>query len=576
MADDTNTLIKGSTKLEDWKTRIRAGIRYRTIYGKSKEWTEYKNMYRGFWGKDVVPVNIVYAIGRAMIPQVYFKNPRISVYPMKPGYGMHARIWERIDNYLIKELWLKGELKTSILDCYLCGRGPGVLGYDSEYGFNPSFMSDEFSDESLTSFNRKGEKIEYQNNVKPGMPWFLRCNPTDFVVPWGTVRWEDAQWFAYRKMRQLKDIKEDPKYKNTSNLKAPYRDQMAGSSEQNTGQNKKMHEGDPDKDWVELWNIHDLRSGRLFVITLDHNKFLRDDVDYLQEEGLPSHVLGFNEDPDHFWWTPDVRLIRHQQQELNDIRTMAKKHRRVALLKVLADKGLDKDELAKLLDGDPKAVVRIDASQYGDIRKAVALFQSHVPPDLTRAAAEVREDVREIVGFSRNQMGAYEAPGGRRTAHEAAIVRAASMIRVDERRDIVADHLEKIIRSMNQLVARNWVTERVIDIVGPDGAKYWVRFTGKEIKGEFAHRINPEEQVPGDTNTRKQDAKEFMQIAANVPGVNMKYLMEQYSRQFDWLDPQMLMPGEGYGRSPEKAMMFNDFRRMGQGQRLASGNPALL
>ena len=576
-ADDTNILTKGSKALQDWQERIRAGIRYRTIFGKSKEWTEHKNMYRGFWGRDTVPVNIVYAIGRSMIPQVYFRNPRISVYPAKPGYAMHALVWQRIDNYLIKELWLKGELKTSILDCYLCGRGPGILGYDSEYGFNPNFMSDEYADESLTSFSKKGERIEYQLNVKPGMPWYLRCNPTDFIVPWGTVRWEDAQWFAYRKMRKLKDIKEDPKYKNTSKLKAPYRSKMESSAEQGEGGNVKIHDADPDNSWVELWNIHDKRSGRLFVITLDHNRFLRDDFDYLQKEGLPAQVLGFNEDPDHFWWTPDVRLIKPQQQELNDIRTMAKKHRRVALLKVLYDKfGVSKDELNKLLDEDPKAAVGIDTSQVGDIRKAIALFQSHVPPDLTRAAAEVREDVREIVGFSRNQMGAYEAPGGRRTAHEVETVRAASMIRVDERRDLMADHLEKVIRGMNQLIADNWSAERVVDVVGPDGAKYWIRFTGKEIRGEFNFRINPEEAVPEDKRTRKAEAEKFLEIAMKVPGLNIQYLMQQYASQFDWLDASMLMPGEGAGRSPEKAMLFSDFQRMGQGGRLASGNPALV
>ena len=69
------------------------------------------------------------------------------------------------------------------------------------------------------------------------------------------------------------------------------------------------------------------------------------------------------------------------------------------------DKGQMKEsELEKLFSGDPKVAVAIDAGVGGDIRKAVAMFQSHVPPDLANAAREVREDVREIIGFSRNQM----------------------------------------------------------------------------------------------------------------------------------------------------------------------------
>jgi len=47
---------------------------------------------------------------------------------------------------------------------------------------------------------------------------------------------------------------------------------------------------------------------------------------------------------------------------------------------------------------------------------------------------------------------------------------------------VVADILETTIRKKNQLVFEHWGEERVVDIVGPDGARYWVRFTGKQIR----------------------------------------------------------------------------------------------
>jgi len=563
------TEFQARKPLDEWKAQIKAGVRYRSIYGKSKDWERYKTMYRGYWGKGVVPVNIIYAIGRSMIPQIYFRNPRVSVYPRLPGYAPHAWMLERIDNYLIGELQLKRELKMSALDCYLCGRGPMIYGYDSEWGFNPSFLSEEFEDASLTSFDKKGQKIEYNLNVKPGMPWMMRCNPADFIVPWGTASWEEAPWYAMRKMRALKDIKEDPKYSNTGGMKGVFKTKLDSSNESKpANQGMHRHEMDEAAEWVELWEIHDQRTGRVFTLSFDHDKFVRNEIDYLQVEGLPAGVLGFNDDPDYFWWAPDARMIEVQQLEINDVRTMARAHRRVALLKVLYDKGMvRKEEMAKLLDGDPKAAVGIDAGASGDIRKAVQLFQSHVPPDLISASREIREDIREIVGFSRNQMGAFEAPSGRRTAHEAEIVRAASMIRIDERRDMMADFLEHSVRKLNQIIFEQWSEERVIDIVGPDGAKYWVRFTGNELRGEFAYKVNPEEAVPEDRRTRQMEVEKFMEIAGKVPGIDMRYLVEQWSRQFEWVDHKMLFPqSEGEGRSPEKAMMFHDFmRKMGAG-----------
>jgi len=522
-------------------------------------------MYRGFWRKDIVPVNIVYAIGRSLIPQVYFRNPRVGVSARKPGYHLHALVVERLDNYLINETGLKNELKSCVLDCYLSGRGPGILGYDSEYGYNPSFLASEYSDITLTGYNKKGEKIEYSDNVKPGFPWFMRCNPLDFIVPWGTQRWEDARWFAFRKMRMLRDLKEDPKYKVPSELKGVYKSRLDSSVEGKPEGNIRGYEDDSKNEWVEIYEIHDKRSGSIMVLSLDCDVWLRKpEFDFLQLEGLNAEVLGFNEDPDFFWWTPDCRLIEVQQDEINDIRTMAKKHRRVALLKVLYDKGmLGKDALSKLLDGDPKAAVEIDAGTNGDVRKAVALFQSHVPPDLLSAAREVREDIREVVGFSRNQMGSFEDSSGRRTATEASIVKAASMIRIDERRDIMADFLERIIRKYNQLVFANWGAERIIDVLGPDGARYWVRFTGEEIKGEFTYKINPEEAVPEDRRTQRAEITEFLQVASQAPGIDLPYLLQAYaSKMGDWIDPRMLFPREGEGASPEKAMMFTDFMRM--------------
>lgn len=558
-----------------WKEEIRSGIRYRRIYGKDKSWEYYKTMYRGFWPRGTVPVNMIYAVARSVVPQVYFRNPRVYIQAKRPGFSAHAMVLERLDNYIIKEIGLKQQLKSGVLDCFLSGIGPGILGYDSEFGFNPSFtVGSELEDSGLTSFNKKGEKIEYTNNVKPGMPWFLRANPKDFGVPWGTDRWENARWFFLRKMRPLRDIKQDPKYSNTSGLKGNFNTKIERTDDGTTPTPQHLGEKDGDNEWVEIFEIHDKKTRRVYTLSLDHPKFLRDDIDELQIEDLPARVLGFNEDPDYFWWSPDARMIEVQQQEINDIRTMARKHRRVGLLKMIVDKNLPKDELDKLLDGDPKAVARMDIGTQGDIRKVAAFLQSHVPPDLINYAREVREDVREIVGFSRNQMGSFEESSGRRTAHEAEIVRAASLIRIDERRDAMADYVESVVRGINQIVHKNWSSERIVDIVGPDGARYWVRFNGNDLRGEYHYNVSPEESTPQDSRTRRADAEKLLDIGVKIPGMDMRYLLRQYTRQFDWLDPRMLFPQqEGAGRSPERALMFPDFvNKIGQG---ASAFPGL-
>ena len=554
-----------------WQEEIKSGVRYRTVYGKAKEWTQYKNMYRGFWGAGTVPVNIIYATGRALIPQLYFRNPRVSITAKKPGYTPHAMVLERVDNYLIKETGVKYELKSNILDCYLMGRGPGILGYDSEFGFNPKFAVDSLlADSGLTAYNDKeGHLIEYKDNIRPGMPWYQQCSPLDFIVPWGTRRMQDARWFAFRKMRTRRDIQEDPKYESsvTKNMTAPYHTRLEGSTQGNTDDKIQWSEKDTDNEWCELWEIHDKRTRQVYALTLEDKEFLRSEDDHLQFDNLPCLSMGFNEDPDYFWWTPDARLIEVQQAELNDIRTMAKKHRRAGLLKMIVDKAIMPDELAKLLDEDVKSVCRVDLGPQGDIRRYVSLLQSHVPPDLIAYAKETREDILQIIGFSRNQEGSFEQPSGRRTATEANIVQQASMIRVDERRDIVADHLVDVVKGYNHIIFENWNDSRITDLVGADGARYWIRFTGRELRGDFNYDVNPEECKPQSQDTRKEDGMELLQLAMKNPasGISMPYLIQQIARQMDWIDPKLLVPGNGPGRSPENAMQFNDFQKKQNG-----------
>jgi len=48
-------------------------------------------------------------------------------------------------------------------------------------------------------------------------------------------------------------------------------------------------------------------------------------------------------------------------------------------------------------------------------------------------------------------------------------------------------------------------------------------------------------------------------------GISMPYLIQQIARQMDWIDPKLLVPGNGPGRSPENAMQFNDFQKKQNG-----------
>lgn len=499
-------------KVNEWKEMIRNGQRFQIWFARSNKWPTYKRYYRHEFKAGTIPVNLVFSLLRSMVPQVYFKNPRVTITPRKPGLEaeLNARIVQTIDNWLIQELMTKREMKKMISDSFLAGLGSGFIGYDSEYGFDPSKLDPETGQFTLTQFNKRGWRTEYNASVSPGMPWFLRARPEDVVYPWGCESARNAEWVALRVFRPTQDLRADPKYTNTSGLEGSFtisrtapeggvrHDPMQGSLSQGKG-----------RLWTELWQIHDARTGKVLGLTMNHDKFLRKQTDEMQIDGLPVETVAFNPDPDFIYGIPDARLIEPQLLELNEIRTQAMHHRRIDIVKFMYSAGaIDDTELQKLTSEKVMAGVKVNVE--GDIGQKVINFNANVSgilQDLAGSGEIARGDTREMVGFSRIAQGEFQGKTHVSAAETKAVFQSLN-IRLDERRDDMADLLTRIVRKFNQIIFKHWTRERVSQIVGPDGAKWWVKYTGKQIADEYDTLVSPEEGPTLDSSTKFQQARE--------------------------------------------------------------------
>ncbi len=544
----------------DWMNNIKLGKKFRKDYGGSDRWKLYSRYYRNDFEEGSVPLNMIFSMARSIVPRIYFRNPRVTVTPTQPGMWWHAKVLERIDNWIIREINIKKQLKRIVLDAFLFGTGVVKLGFDSEFGFSREDWSE--SGGYISDAREEDNLLEYDTNVKPGMPWVKRLSPKLFVVPWGTEDIDDAPWVAHMFVRKLEDVKADPLYKNTKDLKATlrYKPTVHDDSEIRT----LIDDENAREEYVELWEIHDVKRGRVYVVAADHDKFLRDVPDDLAIEGLPFEVLVFNSDPDFFWGVADPKIIEPQQIELNHARRMQALHERLAAVRMLAREGnIDHDEIAKLtdMDSDPVPVVFVKGS-LGD---SVMPFSIHTPQDYSLYVRELRQDIREQIGFSRNQMGEFDM-SSRRTATEAAIVEQAAGIRVDERRDAVADLFEAVIRKINQMIFSFWDSERAANIVGPDGRTYWVSFTGDQITGEYNYKVDPESSLPVTNETKKREIMEVFSALSPIQGVNIEGLIRMLLSQYEWADADMVLaPSPATpGAFMEQAVPLGDFINQAQ------------
>ncbi len=479
--------------VRDWQVEIDNALNYREQFAMEKSW---KKLERDFLndpqGDAAIGPNLIYSMGDSLMSALNVPDPEIVVEPTHPNGIDRAPIVESVDNLFIKQLKMKRAVDTSSLHAYLYSRAILKIGYDSEFGWSPFYDIGEDNNllgMTLTQFSNKGTRIEFMNTT-PGMPWIAAVNPHDIVVPWGTQHIDEAPWVAHRIIRLNIHLKADPKYKNTKRLNPTIsmidyvNNYMATGREKQSARkyiNRSTATGIDNMRVIynEIWEIHDREDGKVKVISFHHDKFLRNEVDFIQQAcGMPFISGTFVNHPRAFWSTPLAFYLGQIQATQFDISKQAEKTRRINNLRFIAQKGfMEPDELNKLISSDVGAIGISDST--GDLREKLMAFPQGNLIDFTIQSNENRSNARDALGLSKNQMGEFDT-SSRRTAREATFVNQGSARRESRRAGMVTDLYLEAITKLNQVAFTFWKTPRYA-MVG----KKFVKFTGEELKGNY-------------------------------------------------------------------------------------------
>ena len=536
-----------------WLEQIKSGEEFRKKFAYETSWDRWRAYYRGDWSGDVMPLNLFYTYMRTIVPRIYFRDPTVSITPSKPGIenATFARILERIDNKMLRRMRFKREMKSVVQDAFLLGTGIPKLGFG---GFYSPTILDEFSGPPL---DRKGLQVEHQDATETMMPWVVKTNPINFVAPANLTRFRSGRWCAEKITRPVSDIQRDPRFENTAGIKTVQLDQSRIAAGTITRPVKV----------AKLWEVRDRITGQVFVIAPDHSKenkliFFGEDRFTRFYGGFPYFPTIFNEDDEAFWGLPDAKILEPYQLEANEIKTQIMRHRRMCLVKILMkNKGMDESEAEKLVSEDANCVAFVKGT--GPITNNVMYVNSTIPSELFVAADTLMQDTRESLGFSRNAFGEFNSRSGDTTATEASIVRQASEIRVDERRDAVADTVVDIVEMMHGILFDNWGSEQIVDVIGPGGVQVWVRVRGELLKkGRFSVKVDPDSSVPETRQVREQRAVQVFSLLSTNPLIDpiklTQYLLhEMKGPQFD--DMMKMLPGVG---GSDRPIEMSDFANM--------------
>lgn len=562
--------------IEKWHDVFVLAQQYKTELGHSDDWALYRDMRRGNFHlpEGFLIYNLVYAMEKVIVPSVYFRNPYFMCSPRYgKGNDVQAKVREAWLNWVVDEINLKQTMKDACQDAYLCGTGPIKLGFDSEFGLPFATTVEGAGDDA--QWNKKGDKrVEWNVNVKPGMPWALRVDPDQILTPFGVRSSEDFEWVDHVYFRQLQDVKQCSLYKNTKDLAATH----VASSHFLTNKQEILNKMESKVDWVELHEVRDRRTGMVFVMAPvgggGYTIIREPDEDVLQIEGLPFVFLQWNRDSEVFWCPSDVRLFESQQHEMNEARTQSMEHRKISLFKLLVRAGLfDQEAMEKFRSGKVGMIAEVNSA---NIAGDVLPITPHIPPDTIAWIDKLKEDVREIVGIGRNQLGDMDK-SSRKTATEVEVVNSANQLRMSDRQDSVADAVRDVGRKLLQIGMKFSSTSQIVRVVGYDAATYWVEVSKDDLAGEFDIKVDVDSMTPNTKRMRRQEIIQLIQAVGNNPRANVDYLMRMLLREFDWVDALKVLPEAapmpGMEGAAGGALPYQAYQ---QGQQKLLSNPKML
>ena len=516
-----------------WGRRISNGLVWRSKFSNEAAWPSIDRIFRSDYGdlESTPRFNLIYMMGQTLIPNIVFQSPGVINTAVKPELTFLASIWDSIDNMWIKHSEMRDVLKEVALSSFLYNTTAVQIGYDFD-----------------TNSDKLGKDQEFLTNLKgvtnrsraTNLPWLDVIQPHRFITGVGTKTMRDCCWAAKLVSAPVASLKKIPGLKNVTWSKLP--DEIL-KHEMITWENRDRSK------WCNFWQIHDAETGKWCWLSTSGKFLFAPEDDPLQVLGLPFEVVSFNQNLQSIFGTPDSEYIRTQHQEGEEVRRDSMYMRRFSLPKFVYDSNVIKPEdVESLLSAQvaPGIPANLGESGEDDIRKHLYVFTP--PTSLTlhqQYTKELLNDAQLITGFGPNQMGTF-APG-RRTKYETQVVESTNSSRTAFRRNYIANMAEGLIKRANILISQNWSSDMVTQVIGVDGAIYWVKVTPQElsnVEDGLVTEVNVESLAPVSRERRKMEAGNLLNMLGSMvdAGVNPMPIIKQLLSQYEWIDIRQVLP----------------------------------
>ena len=243
--------MRGSGTI-NWQKAISSGEKARTTFGKDKRWKDLERYYENDFGlgaEKLPSFNILYIMGRSLLPTVIFHSPGIINTPRRPEFVAWASLFDTVDNFLVTETALEETYKEACLHAFLYGTGCVIDGWDF-LPFTPSgdgTLSDVIL--SRTGFREVPGVVDSARRVN--FPWVSADLPEKIVFSSEARFLRNSRFLARKMCLYLDDVKKMD-FTGASEIKATHTAISDPGSVTNVPSSN--DEGD---ELVEFYEVHD-------------------------------------------------------------------------------------------------------------------------------------------------------------------------------------------------------------------------------------------------------------------------------------------------------------------------------
>lgn len=444
-------------------------------------------------------VNLIWSFAQTFIPAVYWRQPQVSIKPIKEAYIGNAGYVSKVINNGLKLTKFRKALRRSILDLLAFGHGWIKLGWYTRFGQIPKTVVDP----QAAKF-QKPSTVDRNIRLEYDQPFALRRIPMRMLVDPYANDDDEIEYIIEESYINYDAAKKDPYLKHTKDVSPiMFSNEMSDSflTGDADDSNEYMQAPEYESRWSKQYEIWDRDSGQVRILLQGSEKWNRElDWPYPEISGFPYKRLTVTDAIKDMWPASVVLPWLPLVEELAFLRCMRMDAISRMNPKGITRKGMFSKEQIEDFRNPAPALLEIQ----GDPKGAIERWDGIKPdPNLYASENEVKEDIRHVSGLSEILTG--NVPYSRIAATTSALMAQNANIRFDLYSERVGEFIVDCAECLFLIMRRFQTYPMVVEMTG-DPDPQWIEISAENLQGEYTFDINPEDMLVANRAQRKKEA----------------------------------------------------------------------